>query len=197
MARTGLNEELCDLAITAEKKMGEFYLGLMKKFSYSDVSKWFRTLARHEVAHMKMVGTIINSMNPEQLYAPANPDLIKEARDYIKIPVDDELDAIDTLEDAYKKIRELEYSSEINVVYSFLLSEFVSAEQKQKRLQQLKSHLRKIDEFPSQFLDVNGPNYKLRATQPRTGKCPSCQKPIAPDFKICPYCAQSLISSSF
>jgi rubrerythrin len=154
MARAGSNEQLCNLAIAAEKKMEELYAGLMEKFRYSEVSKWFNALARDEIAHGRTLGAIRDSMKSEQLFAEANPDLINEASKYTKISIADKLDSIETIEDAYNTIYELEYSTEINVLYSFLLSESITTEQKQKRLKQLKSHLKKIDDFPSKFLNV-------------------------------------------
>ncbi|MEE8168382.1 MAG: hypothetical protein V3T58_05875 [Candidatus Hydrothermarchaeales archaeon] len=147
------NEELFKLAITAEKTVRDFYLNLIKKFSeLNEVSEFWKGMVRDEIQHIQELSSIHSSLTMDQLFAPADPALVEEARKFLKFSFKDELKSIETLEDAYQVTHKLEYS-EINTVYNFLLMEFVSSDEKKKfAMTQLKNHLKKIDEFPSKFL---------------------------------------------
>lgn len=46
-------------------------------------------------------------------------------------------------------------------------------------------------------VETKTPSPSVGTTQPQTGDtCPSCQKPVSPEFKLCPYCGQNLNSNN-
>jgi rubrerythrin len=147
------NSELFKLAIDAEMLMGDFYLGLMKKFNFSESSDFFKEMASQEIEHMQKLTSIRNKLSESELLAPANPVLLEEAKSIQKFSLHDELDAIENLEDAHKKMQEIELS-EVNTVFSFLLSEFVPSDERRTfEMDELKEHLKKIEEFKAKYLE--------------------------------------------
>ena len=152
MVKYGTNDELFDIAITAEEMMGKFYVGLMLKFEGEDCSEFFKDMAKDETVHMEKLQRIYDSLSASELAEIANSDILLEARHAMKLKVMEELKSIATVEEAYEAMNRYE-NSEINAVYSFLMSEFVQAEEKSDFItRQFKEHVNKIDDFQAKYL---------------------------------------------
>jgi hypothetical protein len=124
----------------------------MIKFEQLECSGFFKEMAGDETEHMKRLNTIHNTLNTEQLATKADSALIEVAREIQEINFKGELESIETLEEAYKLMKRLE-NSEVNSVYSFLLTEFVPSEKKRDFMEkQLNDHVNKINYFESKYL---------------------------------------------
>jgi rubrerythrin len=141
-------ETLFELAITAEKAAQDFYLGLAEKFSHlSTVSDFWRDMGKDEVSHVKALREIRVSLTPDQLSAPVDPAIWWKAKEVSRFSVQNRLNSVKTLEDAYQSAHYLEYS-EINTVFEFLLTEFTSSNKSREFIvSQLRDHVEKLAEF--------------------------------------------------
>jgi len=146
---------LFTLAINAEKAAQSFYRGLTKKFSYlPEISNFWKKMEEDEKYHARELENIFNSLPPDKLLVPADQPVLWKAKEVSKFSVEDNLDSIKTLEDAYQIANEFE-NSEINTVFAFLTRKFISsAERKRFVLSELKYHLAKLMGFPQSFGDA-------------------------------------------
>jgi rubrerythrin len=145
--------ELFELAIAAEKAAEKLYRGLEAKFAhYQEVADFWAGYATEEAWHVKGLEHIRHTLNPEQLSAPADPSMLKGARRLLQFSTENALKEVRNLEDAYQLVHEFE-SSETNVIFEFLITNFYSDKKAQSFLRsQLKDHIAKlITEFPTQF----------------------------------------------
>ncbi len=139
---------LFELAIVAEKAAGDFYLGLVEKFSHlPEVSTFWKGMLADEMQHSWELENIRNYLTPEQISAPADPHLLEKAKKVLGFSVKDSLDSITTLNDAYQLAHDLEHS-EINTVFAFIMNKFISRKkQKEFILGELENHTQKIMKF--------------------------------------------------
>jgi rubrerythrin len=145
--------ELFGLAIMAERAAEELYHGLEAKFAHhEDVAGFWQAYAEEEAMHAEWLERLQNSLTPEQLSAPANPGVLKEAHRALQVPVEKRLRDVRDLEDAYQLVSDLE-NSETNAVFDFLISNFSEDPETQAFLRsQLKDHIGKLAiDFPIQF----------------------------------------------
>jgi rubrerythrin len=145
--------QLLDLAIAAERAAEALYRGLETKFSHHDeVAAFWREYASEEVMHAEWLERLRDSLTSEQLSAPADPGVLKEANQALQVPVEKMLQDIHNLEDAYQLVNELE-NSETNAVFDFLITNFAEDKKTQAFLRsQLKDHIGKLAiDFPVQF----------------------------------------------
>ena len=104
-------EALFELAITAEKAVRDFYLGLAKKFSHlPQVSTFWKGMLTDEMKHAQGLEGFRRSLTPEQLSAPADPNLVGKAKKVLDISIQHSLDSIANLDDAYELAHALEHS---------------------------------------------------------------------------------------
>ncbi len=146
-------DELFDLSIKAEKNAEEVYRALQVKFApQSDVERFWRNYAQAEAGHARWLERIRGTLNPEQLAAPADEQVVASARRLLAFPVERALQEIRTLEDAYQLANEIE-SGETNVVFEFLIVHFASDAQAQALIRsQLREHIAKLSTgFPARF----------------------------------------------
>jgi rubrerythrin len=143
---------LIELAIAAEKAAEELYRGLEAKFAhYEDVADFWGEYAGEEVMHATWLEQLRDSLAPKRLSAPADPDVMEDARRALQIPVKRRLQDVHDLEDAYQLAHELE-NSETNAVFGFLISNFAEDKKTQAFLRsQLQDHVGKLAfNFPVQ-----------------------------------------------
>ena len=148
--------ELFDLAIAAEKAAEELYRGLEAEFAHhQEVADFWRKYAAEEAGHAGRLEHLRDRVSPEQLSAPVDPLMLKDARKLLQFFVENRLKKVKDLEDAYELVNELE-NSEINVIFEFLITVFSSDEKTQSFLRsQLRDHITKLmTEFPAQFKSV-------------------------------------------
>ena len=121
--------ELFELAIAAEKAAEELYRRLEKKFAHhQEVADFWRKYAAEEVGHAHWLERLRDALNPDQLSAPADPFVLKDAHKVLQFSVENRLNDIKNLEDAYQLVNELE-NSETNAIFEFLITNFSSDEE--------------------------------------------------------------------
>lgn len=148
--------ELFELAIAAERTAEDLYRGLAVRFvHHREVADFWGEYAAEEAGHAQWLERLRDSLSPEQLSAPADPLMLRNARRLRQFSVENALQGIRNLEDAYQLVNELE-NSEINVVFEFLITNFSSDEKAQSFLRsQLREHVARLArEFPTQFKGV-------------------------------------------
>jgi rubrerythrin len=145
-------ETLFELAITAEKKNKEFYVGLAKIFSpQREVANFWLGMVMEEEQHTQELENIRKSLLPSQLSFPVDSSILQKARKAVTFSVTESLNSIANLEDAYQIVYELE-RSEVNTVFAFIMNEFIPSDnQKKFMLLQLENHTQKIVKFSEIF----------------------------------------------
>jgi rubrerythrin len=150
------NSELFDLAIAAEETAEELYRRLEAMFAHhEDAAAFWRLYAAEEAAHAHWLARIRDILRPEQLAAPADPQILKGARKALQVSVENALQEIENLEDAYQLVSEIE-NAETNAVFEFLIAGFSAIPEAQSFLRaQLRDHIGRIMvEFPERFGDA-------------------------------------------
>ena len=145
--------ELFDLAIGAEKAAKKLYRGLEAKFAhYPEVAGFWREYATEEAGHVLWLERLRERLDSEELSEPADSQALRNARAALQFSVEDALEEIKDLQDAYHMANELE-NSETNAVFEFLITHFSYDEETQSFLKaQLKEHVaRLMTGFPAQF----------------------------------------------
>jgi len=148
--------ELFDLAIRAEKAAEEMYSGLEAKFAhYPEVADFWGQYATEEAGHTRWLERLRDRLSPEKLSELADSHALENARVVLGFSVEDALEEIENLQDAYQMANELE-SSETNAVFEFLITHFSYDEETQSFLKaQLREHVAKLTtKFPAQFKDA-------------------------------------------
>lgn len=118
---------------------------------HEDVAGFWRECAGEEVMHAEWLERLRDSLTPERLSAPADPEVMEDARRALQVPVKRRLQDVYNLEDAYQLAHELE-NSETNAVFGFLISNFAEDKETQAFLRsQLQDHIGKLAfNFPIQ-----------------------------------------------
>jgi hypothetical protein len=145
--------QLFDMAIGAERAAEGVYRRLEAMFaSHPDVVRFWNDYADAEDSHAKWLEHIRAAVDAEQLAAPADPRTVSAAQALLRFPVEQALQGINSLDDAYQLASEME-SGETNVVFDFLIGHFASDAQAQAFMRsQLKDHISKISSgFPARF----------------------------------------------
>jgi rubrerythrin len=145
--------ELLEMAISAEKAAQGLYHRLEAKFAHhEDVAAFWREYAGEEAMHAEWLGRLRDSLTPERLSEPADPGVLKDANQALRVPVERMFQDVHNLEDAYQLVNDLE-NSETNAVFDFLITNFAEDKKTQAFLRsQLKDHIGKLAiDFPVQF----------------------------------------------
>ncbi len=148
--------ELFELAIRAEKVAEKLYCGLEEKFAhYPKVATFWKQYATEEAGHALWLDRLRKRLTFEELFEPADTYALGNARMALQFSVEDALEEIKDLQDAYHVANELE-SSETNAVFEFLITHFSCDEETQTFLKaQLRDHVTKLTtKFPMQFKDA-------------------------------------------
>ncbi len=145
--------ELIDLAIAAEEAAEKLYLGFETRFAHhTPVARSWQKYALEEAGHTHWLERLRERASPEQLATLAEPRIVRDARLALQRSVDDLLQTVGTLEDAYQLAHEFEHA-ETNIVFEFLISSF--AEDRNTRMflrAQLREHVAKLMiGFPQEF----------------------------------------------
>ena len=111
--------------------------------------------AVEEAGHAKWLERLRDGLSSEELSAPANPLMLKEARKMLQTSVDNTLTGVKNLRDAYELTNELEHS-ETNAIFEFLIDNFAADKKTQDFLRSLlKDHIAKLMLwFPTQLNDL-------------------------------------------
>jgi rubrerythrin len=149
------NADLFKLADEIERLQQDFYSQLVDIFSHvPEVSNFWKDMEKDELTHTQALKRIIDSITPDQLLAPARPSIVLKATVVLGTSVADRVKSITNLNDAYEMAHDQE-SSELNMVYDFLVVEFsLSDDIKRFALAELEKHVQKLIDFPRTFGDA-------------------------------------------
>ena len=147
------NKDLFALAIAAERTAKSLYQGLAAKFAnHPDVAAFWNRYAEEEEGHALWLERLHNEVDTAKLSEPADVWTLEKLEHVQRFSVEDALNEIVTLEDAYQLVNDLE-NSEMNAVFEFLIDQFSSDSRTQAFLRsQIRSHVANLlIEFPTQF----------------------------------------------
>ena len=142
--------ELFEMSIAAERAAETLYRGFQAQFAHHPAAADFwAAYAAEEIMHARWIERLRDEQTPEQLATPAHPRVLRQARLALAFSVEEALQEIETLEDAYQRANELE-SAETNAIFDFLITNFSTDPKTQAFLRaQLKDHVAKLStEFP-------------------------------------------------
>ncbi|MBN1874826.1 MAG: hypothetical protein JXA33_11400 [Anaerolineae bacterium] len=145
--------ELFSLAIAAERTAETFYQGLVTKFAfYPTVAEFWSMYAKEEEVHARWLAQLRDKLPLEELSEPADMTIVEKLQNVLQFSVEDALQRIHNLEDAYQMVNDLE-NSETNAVFEFLIEHFATDERTQTFLRtQLRDHVgHLLIDFPTQF----------------------------------------------
>jgi rubrerythrin len=145
--------ELFRLAVQAERTAELLYRELVDLFAaYPSVAAFWEHYAEEEEQHAKWLLAIQKQVPSEQLEAPADPAIVEKLQAVRYASVADLLKDVQTLEDAYELVNDLE-NSETNAIFEFLVDRFADDPQTQAFLRaQLKDHVGNLlINFPTHF----------------------------------------------
>ncbi len=137
---------LLDMLIEMEQASQDFHLRLQKMFAHQPEAKavWWQ-MAADEALHIWLLEQAKASLTPEQRAAPVDPQVWEQVQALMAISPEAVLERIQTLEDAYQAVHELEHY-EFGAVLDFLFSEFFPAEFQQAFIRsQLREHLARLE----------------------------------------------------
>lgn len=140
--------ELLDMLIAGEKASQQFHLRLHRMFAHHPaIAAVFWATAADESLHIWMLQQARDALSPEQAAAPPPQEVAWKVSALETFSPKALLDRIQTLEDAYQALHELE-AYEFGAVLDFILSEFFPADyQRQFIYSQLKEHTGRLEQL--------------------------------------------------
>lgn len=147
--------DLFGFAITGERIMQDYYYGLAGKFGHlAEISNFWKDLAMDEARHLAALAESQKSIGEDILSSLAEPAMTENMKNYLKFSAADMLNSVNNLDDAYELAHEMEYS-EINSIFKFLTTNFISSPEKQRdAVYLIDSHLAKLMDFSKNFGNV-------------------------------------------
>lgn len=153
MPKSATVNDLLELAIALERATDAFYRGLALLFAHEvEVERFWRHYADAEAGHARWMENLRAQLDEEKLLKPADPEMVKKARERLKALPENLLAGINTLEEAYQAAVEIE-NSETNTIFEFLITDFALTSKSGEFLRaQLHSHVDELAKaFPSPF----------------------------------------------
>ncbi len=150
MPEFGTIGHLIELAIQGERINQAIYLRFGKKFErYPEVAAFWNSYAGEENGHAGWLAQLRERAGVDRLNQLADPDILQQAQRALTRSVEELLDGITDLQDAYELANELEHS-ETNTVFEFLINYFAEDAQTQTFLRaQLNDHIGRLTKsFP-------------------------------------------------
>jgi len=145
--------DLFELAIQAERNAEALYDRFAQLFAaHPKVADFWHQYARQEAAHADWLTQLVESLDADQLDAPADPTILNNAQRLLSFSLDKVLETVHTLDDAYQLATEME-NGETNAIFQFLTEHVAPSEQLRAFLRgQLRDHLSKLMvDFPLEF----------------------------------------------
>ena len=153
MPRSASVDELLALAIQSERATEDLYRRLRRMFSdVVEVAQFIERYASEEAGHVVWLENLRANLTPEKLAAPAVPLIFQDALRISRVSIDEKLDAVQTLDDAYHLILDVA-KGEANQVLDALINTYYEDESTRDFLQdQLHQHMQRVSEaFPHQY----------------------------------------------
>ena len=146
-------QALFEYAVAAENYAEHIYRRFVQMFAAEPkVAAFWQRYAAEERGHASWLEKLLGDLPIEAQQSPANAQMLEAARHMVKVPLDEALVRIQTLDDAYQLAHELE-NSEMNTVFGFLMTTFArDAQTAQFVRKQLSEHVaRLLNHFPDPF----------------------------------------------
>jgi rubrerythrin len=117
-------EKLLNVGIRLEAAASCFYAELAERFAHClEVAEFWRVMAADEACHEDRLIQWQRSSIIERLSQPVDGQMLQKAERLFGTGVDEMLDGVHNLDDAYEMAHDLE-SSEINTIFRFFIAEF-------------------------------------------------------------------------
>lgn len=145
--------QVIETSIAAEQAAEKLYLGLADMFvHYPDVAHYWLEYAREEAQHAQWLETLRQGKSPEALSEPVNKAVADMANKLDSFSVEKALSKVETLDDAYQLVTNLE-NSEINTIFNFVVNHLGVDEETLNFLrQQLEEHVSQLsNRLPAQY----------------------------------------------
>jgi rubrerythrin len=145
--------QVLEMAIAAEQAAETLYRELEVKFAaVEDVALCWRHCAFDEVEHATWLKTLRSQLGAEEQAGQVEADIAASVRAMAHFSVEKALDGVQTLEDAFQLVTEVE-NGETNALFRFLIDNFEPDEQLRESLEsQLIQHVGRISvNFPAQY----------------------------------------------
>ena len=145
---------LFEHAIAIEYKAAGVYEKFSRIFSHvADLHDFWQRMRNDEVGHATRLKAIHQSLSLEQLGQIADKKMWNSVMRTRQMFGTASVGTIETLDDAYELAHEMEYS-EVNAIYKFLATEFVTAvDQEAFVYSQITQHQQKLSDFNQRFGD--------------------------------------------
>jgi rubrerythrin len=145
--------QVLEMAIAAEQAAEVLYRELEVKFAAVEaVAACWRHCAFDEVEHATWLKKLRRQLGVEEQAGQVKADIAASVRTMAQFSVEKALDGVQTLEDAFQLVTELE-NGETNAIFRFLISNFEPDEPLREFLEsQLIQHVSRISaDFPAQY----------------------------------------------
>jgi hypothetical protein len=147
-------EHLFELAVRIEHQASLLYETFSKMFSHiPELDAFWRTMIDEESAHERLLQDAWDLLSPAQLRSPADEKMMRAATHVRLLFSADLKEKIQTLDDAYELMHNLEYS-EMNAIFQFLTSKWISPSKQHDLIHGvIEKHLEYLSSFGDRFGD--------------------------------------------
>ena len=145
--------DLFSMAIQLEESAQDFYNQLSLLFAgCPDVADYWRQYADEEAEHAGWLDKLRKECSPERLSDPADPFYLVIARELLSESLEEALNQVSHLGDAYQLALQIE-NSETNAIFNFLVENTARDKIASEFLRELVGgHVRRLEhEFPEKF----------------------------------------------
>jgi rubrerythrin len=124
--------------------------------SHEEISAFWKRYAAEETGHATWLKRLRERLSADEMTAPADTNMLEMMNSLRELSMDGLLNKVENLDDAFQLAHDME-SSEVNVVFSFLVDHFSADESTQAFLRtQLRSHANHLAlDLPTQFRGVS------------------------------------------
>jgi rubrerythrin len=146
-------KKLLEVAVRLGAAAGHFYEGLAERFSHCpEVARFWRVMAAEEACHENRLAEWRAALSVERLSQSADRRLFQMGENLLGTSVDELLDGVHNLDEAYETAHDQE-SSETNTIFRFFLTEFSrDARIMDTLMQDLDEHVERLTSgFPSRY----------------------------------------------
>jgi rubrerythrin len=149
-------DQLIQIAIQAERATEQLYRQMKRLFVHvPDVARFIDRYAAEEAGHVVWLQNLRKRLSAEKLAAPAIPLIYQDAEQVSQGPMEEDLDRIETLEDAYQLLLGMVRGQANQVLEGIINTYYEEETTRSFLLDHLRQHQQRIEtEFPDQYADL-------------------------------------------